>query len=276
MGGGSYSYYTACLRADAEYKSVSREVKFSKKTIDPEMNPVNFSMRESRDSEEHPESYPIIIALDETGSMGRIPDNLITNQLPKIMKKIMDAGIPNPQVCFMGVGDCQDCYEVGPIQVGQFESSDLLMEKWLKNVYLEGAGGGNGAEDYELVWYVASRRIVTDAWEKRHKKGCLITIGDEPIHGRIPMKAVKKYLGDGAEVDIPTEKLLQEVKEKWNIYHIHCEGSHTYTLEETNWEDLVNYRVVKSEDRNADDISDIIPQLVITSYNSGNAEAAGD
>lgn len=276
MGGGTYLYASACERrhTDTYFTSTkSVEERFVRRKIDPEMDPKNITIRESRDSEEHPESYPIIIALDETGSMGRIPDNLITNLLPKIMKKIMDAGIPNPQVCFMGIGDCQDCFEDAPLQVGQFESSDLLMEKWLKNVYLEGKGGGNGAEDYELAWYFAVKHIETDAWEKRHKKGCLITIGDEPIHGRLPQKAIVKYLGDGSEVDIPTEKLLKEVKEKWNIYHIHCEGSRTYTLEETNWEDLINYRVVKSEDRKADDISEIIPQLVVTSYNSSNVES---
>jgi hypothetical protein len=234
------------------------------------MDPKNISVRESRDSEEHPESYPIIIALDETGSMGIIPDNLITNLLPKIMKKIMDAGIPNPQVCFMGFGDCQECYENAPLQVGQFESSDLLMEKWLKEVYLEGMGGANRGEDAELPWYFAANHIVTDAWEKRHKKGCLITISDEPVHGRLPQKAIIKYIGDGCEADIPTEKILKKVSEKWNIYHIHCEGSQSYTLEETNWKELINYRVVKSEDRKADDISEIIAQLVITSYNSEN------
>jgi hypothetical protein len=277
MGGGSYSYDNAMDRRDtrsvnySSYYSSSREEKFSRKTIDPEMDPLKFDIRESRDSEEHPESYPIIIALDETGSMGRIPDNLITHQLPKIMKKIIDAGIPNPQVCFMGIGDCQDCIEDGPIQVGQFESSDLLMEKWLKNVYLEGRGGGNGGEDYQLAWYIAARRMSTDSWEKRHKKGCLITIGDEPVHGRIPVKAVKKYLGDGAETDISTEKLLEEVRVSWDVYHIHCEGSKTYSLNETNWEELIDYRVVKSEDKNANDISNIIPALVISSYNSGNA-----
>lgn len=146
MGGGSYSYQSAVSRrnTDSYFTSTnSREERFTRRTISPDMDPKNIKVRESRDSEEHPESYPIIIALDETGSMGIIPDNLITNLLPKIMKKIMDAGIPNPQVCFMGFGDCQECIEEAPLQVGQFESSDLLMEKWLKEVYLEGRGGGN-------------------------------------------------------------------------------------------------------------------------------------
>lgn len=44
---------------------------------------VSVGVRECRDSEEHPETTPIIIALDVTGSMGRIPHDLVKNQLPK-------------------------------------------------------------------------------------------------------------------------------------------------------------------------------------------------
>lgn len=52
-----------------------------------------------RESEEHPNSFPIIIALDVTGSMGRIPYELITEGFPKLMKKIMDEGVQDLQVC---------------------------------------------------------------------------------------------------------------------------------------------------------------------------------
>ena len=267
MGGGSYSYLSAHERGVTTYVHQTREQKFEKKTIDREMNPYGVQVRESRDSAEHPESYPIILALDETGSMGRIPDNLITRLLPTIMKKIIEAGMEHPQVLFMGIGDCQDCFETGPIQVGQFESSDLLMEKWLKAVYLEGAGGANGGEDYELAWYFAAKHTETDSYQKRHKKGCLITIGDEPIHGRLPRPAIQKYFGDGCEADIPTEKLLEEAQKEWNVYHIHCEGSRSYFFDETNWDGLLGDHVILSEDKDANDLAEIIPSLVISSFN---------
>lgn len=60
MGCGSYSYNTAITRSRS-YKSQSIEETFSKKNMDSEMNPLNISVRESCDSEEHPESFPIII-----------------------------------------------------------------------------------------------------------------------------------------------------------------------------------------------------------------------
>lgn len=83
-------------------------------------------IRESRDSEEHPESLPVFIALDETGSMGSIPDKMIRDYLPKLMDSIIDSiGVKHPQILFMGVGDheCDYC----PCQVGQFESSTVAI-----------------------------------------------------------------------------------------------------------------------------------------------------
>lgn len=144
MGGGTYSYITAVNRSKDIYSVKSREEIFSQSSLDPEMDIRKKPIRESRDSEEHPNSFPIIIGLDETGSMGKIPESLIKRTFPDIIKAIMDAGIEHPQVCFCAFGDGQNLNEQAAIQVGEFESSDELMEKWLKAVYLEGMGAGNG------------------------------------------------------------------------------------------------------------------------------------
>lgn len=244
MGGGRYSYMAARERSVVREELAERvsavefrEQTFTQHKIDPDMV-IKGKIRESRDSEEHPESFPIIIALDTTGSMGHIPQELITGAFPEIMKNIIEAGVADPQVCFIGVGDCY-C-DNAPIQCGQFESSDELMEKWFQKVYLEGGGGSNPGESYNLAWYFAARHTSTDAWEKRHKKGVVITIGDEACLAEIPSSEIKNLFGDPAQSGATSKELLKEVAERWEAYHIHI-GKDTsyYTTAIKKWKELI-------------------------------------
>ena len=82
MGGGSYSY-ARDKAVKINYSSYSREEVFSQKHISNEMN-ISGKIRECRDSEEHPETLPIIIALDVTGSMGTVPHKLITGDFLRL------------------------------------------------------------------------------------------------------------------------------------------------------------------------------------------------
>lgn len=263
MGGGSYSYNDAIARSRS-YKNQSIEKTFSKKNLDPEMNPLNINFRESRDSEEHPESFPIIIALDETGSMGEVPKYLIDNTLPDCVASIMNAGIDNPQICFMAFGDVEGCYEEAPLQVGQFESSDELMEKWLRKVDLEGRGGGNRGEDPHMCWYFAANHIKTDALEKRGIKGCLITISDEPIHKTLPKEAITHYIGDECGEDLTTSFIYRECAKKWDIYHIHVEhGGYSLEIISDSWKPYVGDNLIISDKRH---VGESIARIVSNSY----------
>lgn len=269
MGGGNYNYVKAVHKMTTDYSLKSREEIFRQSHLCPEMDIRKKPVRESRDSEEHPESFPIIIALDETGSMGMVPEQLIKSAFPDIIKLIMEAGIKNPQVCFCGFGDVQGCREEAPVQIGEFESSDDLMEKWLQSIYLEGCGGGNNGEDPQMIWYVAARHMKTDAFEKRGKKGVLITISDEPVHKHTPKYAITSYIGDGCEKDLITSDILAEVQEKWDVYHIHIEHG-SYRLDQTNWVELLDDKVNKNEGDWVADVKRIIPNIVIRSYNNSN------
>lgn len=269
MGSGSYNVVSSRIRGMA-YSACSREEVFRNRSIDPEMDILNKPLRESRDSEEHPESFPIIIGLDVTGSMGSIPEYLIKEAFPTIMEKIMEVGIPNPQVCFMAFGDQR--YDDSPIQVGEFESSDELMEKWLTKIYIEQGGGGDGAETPGYVWWTALRHVVTDSWEKRGKKGVIITISDEANH--LELYNLDEYFKDGTEGRVLTSEVLEEVKEKWEVYHINYRngwrGNSAKTLEY--WDKTLGANCVQTEHREAHDIVEIIPQLVIKTYR-GDVEA---
>lgn len=225
-------------------------------------------IREARDSEEHPTSLPIIISLDVTGSMGVIPEYLIKFGFPEIMKKIMDEGIEHPQVCFLGIGDHYT--DIAPIQVGQFESSDELLDKWLKIIWLEGHGGGNGGESYSLAWYFAARHTSIDSLLKRGQKGILITIGDEPCHGSLGCDSIKKLFGDTLEGvrDIEASQILKEAQESWHVYHINLQDymGRKPSVQE-GWKKYLGERVINTEDGNGVDIPDIISGIILGAVN---------
>ena len=196
MGSGTYSYTRRTSRAhNVGYDSKPREEIFRERSMNNAMSPHGVGIRESRDSEEHPESLAIILALDVTGSMGSIPHYLVKEGLPLIVDKLMKAGISNPQILFIAIGD-HTCDEA-PLQIGQFESSDELLDHWLTTVWLEGRGGGNDGESYMLAWYFAGKHTSIDCFEKRGQKGLLFTIGDEPCLNSIGEKTLKSIMGDG-------------------------------------------------------------------------------
>ena len=77
---------------------------------------------------------------------------------------------------FAAVGDAT-CDRV-PLQVGQFES-DNRMDENLENMILEGGGGGQKTESYELALYFMARHTAIDCYAKRGRRGYLFVIGDE-------------------------------------------------------------------------------------------------
>ena len=268
MGGGSYSYNTSVARANAVYKSMDRNEVFTSTSLNPQMDIKN-KVRECVDSEEHPNAFPIIIGLDVTGSMGRIPYELITNSLPQIMKKIMDEGVKDPQVCFLGIGDSRS--DNAPLQVGQFESSDELMEKWLKLVYLEGHGGGNGGEDYGLAWYFAARCTSVDSFKKHGRKGVIITIGDEPVHMTISRNAIKELFGS-AETNVDVASILDEARSEWDVYHINVpDYSGKRAITKSCWNELLQDKVLHIEADTKEAIADGIVSAILNSYKDADS-----
>ena len=275
MGGGFYSFDRAAARSTS-YQRQSREQIFSNRSIDPLMV-IKDKVRESCDSDEHPNSYPIIIGLDVTGSMGRVPENLIKEAFPEIMKTVMEKGVEHAQICFVGIGDHYS--DDAPIQVGQFETSDELTEKWLKAIYIEGGGGGNNGESYQLAWYFAAFHTKIDSFEKRGIKGTLITIGDEPCHSSVSGKVLKELFGEG-EVEMLTSNLLKEAQKKWDVYHINVNDwtSDNYGSPRK-WQDLLSDdHFALSESMESKEIGNLLSTIIVGSYkqNVGNKVMGGN
>lgn len=218
MGGGSYNFQSRSARTSA-YKTQSFNQTFEqqdKRRMHDSMDPKKALLREARDSEGHPNSLPIILGLDITGSMGYIPHHLIKDGLPKLISSLQEKHISDAAILFMGLGDSKN--DRAPLQVGQFESGDAELDMWLTRTWIESGGGGNGGESYGWAWWFAAQRCKTDAWEKRGQKGFIFTIGDDNCHN-ITSSEFHEVLGISAETT-SAANLYKMASKEWNVYHI--------------------------------------------------------
>lgn len=222
MGSGSFttssfrSYSTSRGRTvDAKGTVTSNSLQdfYTQTKIHKDLKPYKV-VRECCDSEEHPNTIPVIIGLDVTGSMGRACVKT-AQSLNTIITSLYDK-FNDIEFMIMGIGDL--AYDSAPIQASQFES-DVRIAEHLDKVYMEHGGGGNGFESYTAAWYFGLHHTKLDCW-KRGKKGIIITMGDEPLNPYLPKYPLEKITGDNLEADVETKDLYELTKEKFDIYHI--------------------------------------------------------
>ena len=187
---------------------------FTQKALNPLLNPRNV-VRECCDSDDHPRSVPVILALDVTGSMGPASAE-VAKKMNEVMTKLYGS-IEDVEFLVMGIGDL--VYDRAPIQISQFES-DIRIAEQLDLVYMEHGGGGNMYESYTAAWYMGARHTRLDCWQ-RGQKGLIITMGDEPMNPCLPARQLGEVTGDEVPEDIDTRRLYAEVTEKYDVYHIH-------------------------------------------------------
>lgn len=240
MGYGNYSAaaHDAIVRARADLPT---QQVFQQTACHVLMNPKGVRARESRDSAEHPQSLSIVFALDVTGSMGEIPARLAKEELPHFMKLLTDCKIPDPQILFMAVGDATS--DRAPLQVGQFESTAELMDQWLTWSFLEGNGGGQGTESYELALYFLATHTSMDCFEKRKKRGYLLMTGDELPYPAVSRHQVETLIGDKLDDDVPVEEIVAELQESFEPFFLVPDPDRRARCERR-WRDLLGDRVV--------------------------------
>ena len=266
MGSGGYNFNSRTARIDdLGVMDLSIEQTFKSREIHESMKPENALLRESRDSDNHPNSFPIVIGLDVTASMGNIPKHFMDHGLPKIISGLMEVGIPDPQILLLGIGDHKS--DKSPLQVGQFESADEEMDMWLERIWLESGGGGNGGESYKLAWYYAANHIVTDAFEKRGQKGMIITIGDEAAHDVIPKREIERIFNGKLNIE-DNDNLKTTAEHKWDLFHINVAGTYNTQYSQPYWDKELGERVKHIEDIN--DIPMIIKHLAVGVYEINN------
>ena len=226
MGSGSWSTrafasYSTSLGRDYDFKTgriYGQEYKMH--YLDSSLDPKNFTIRECVNSDEHPNTIPVILALDVTGSMGsscKETAETLGVIMSNLYKKYKDI-----EFCVMGIGDL--AYDNAPIQMSQFES-DIRIAEALDKIYMEHGGGGNTFESYTAAWYMGLKRTKLDA-HKQGRKGIIITLGDEELNPYLLATRLNETTGSSEQNNIETKDLYKQVIEKFDVFHIAVDDPH--------------------------------------------------
>jgi hypothetical protein len=237
----------ACTGRDAFEHDHAIRQGTAERAVHQKMNPKGVKVRESRDSDAHPESHAVGVLFDVTGSMQEVP-RILQENLPRLMGLLIRKGyLEHPQILIGAIGDAT-C-DTAPLQVGQFESG-IEIEEDLGKLFLEGGGGGHISESYELAMYFMARHTAVDCYEKRGKRGYLFVIGDETPYPRVKRKEVAHYIGDKLQGDILVTKLIAELERTYDIYYILPKMTQHWNNEVVHrrWVELLGQNVLRLED----------------------------
>ena len=272
MGNSTYSHDTYAHRVDTarsthtDYFTHTADIQQGRAAagVHEKLNPaslnrVGLNVRESRDSAQHPVSTAIAVLFDVTGSMSLVPRTFV-DKLGGLMRLMNErAYVEGPQILFGAIGDATcDC---APLQLGQYEAGNE-MDEALSLIYLEGRGGGQNTESYELGMYYMARHAGMDCLEKRGKKGYLFLMGDELPYSNVKKNEVQRVIGDTLQESIPLTDILRELREKFEVYWILPGGTANWNDREVNagLQQLFGQNLIKLE--NPDDICELIAATV--------------
>ncbi len=155
---------------------------------------------------------PLVVISDVTGSMGEWPA-VMFSKLPYLDKEGQEYLGPEMEICFGAVGDAHtDAY---PLQVRPF-AKGLDLESRLKELVIEGEGGGQIMETYELAALYFARKVSLP----KAVNPILIMIGDEAPYDWVEASHAKKYAGVEMQQKIATAEVFEELKAKFVVYLI--------------------------------------------------------
>ena len=246
----------------------STQSTFKAKSMSDKLNPYGV-VRACCENEEHPNTIPIILGLDVTGSMNQACKACL-DSLNQVILKLYEK-FPDVEIAIAGIGDFS--WDQSPFQLSQFES-DIRIAENIFDLYIENGGGSNSWESYTALWYAGLYHTKLDCWN-RGQKGILISLGDEMLNPMLPKNTINRVFGDTVQADVETEELYQKTSEKYDIYHIAITNDSCYYRHkdqiENSFGKVLGQNLFKST---TDDLVKVIIQIVEDSinkvkYNSG-------
>ena len=105
MGSGTFDPKAYRTFTSSTVGKTTQQV-FTSTAMKKNLDPKGVKIRESRDSVDNPNSTPIIVATDVTGSMGILADKIAREGLGTLFAAILARKpVTNPHMMFMAIGD---------------------------------------------------------------------------------------------------------------------------------------------------------------------------
>lgn len=202
MGGFSYDRDVYSSSSSSSWSTSSfgassvSASKFTSETLDSSMKSKGKIIKSKT-------KWPIIIILDVTGSNINFA-RVVYDKMPMFYGQIEQKGyLDDFDICFCAVGDAYtDDY---PMQVSNF-AKGIEIDSWLEKVVLEGCGGGQMTESYELMAYYLYKNTEFE----KGSTPLIFYIGDEKPYPRLDKSQVKKYVGVSFEEEVDPFYLLRK------------------------------------------------------------------
>lgn len=153
---------------------------------------------------------PLIIVCDVTGSMGEWPA-VIFSKLPYLEIEGQEYLGKDMEIAFLAVGDayCDDY----PLQARSFTKGTDL-KKRLEELIIEGRGGGQTTESYELAALYCARNV---SMPNAITPICIF-IGDEQPYDFVDKAQAKNIGGINLQERLTAKEIFSELKNKFVVY----------------------------------------------------------
>lgn len=183
MGGSSYDRDVYSSSSSSSWGSFGASdysaSKFTRSSLDSSMKPNGKILKSSAKT-------PIVIMLDVTGSNINFA-RVVYDKMPMFYGQIEQKGyLKDFEISFCAVGDAYtDHY---PLQIGDF-AKGIELDSWLEKIVLEGCGGGQRCESYELAAYY----LYKNAEFAPGSNPIIFFIGDEKPYEHVEISQAQQF-----------------------------------------------------------------------------------
>jgi hypothetical protein len=154
---------------------------------------------------------PLVVVVDGTGSMGKFPETIF-KKLPLLDDSAKDY-LDDCEISYSMIGDAgSDRY---PLQVQPFGKGKKMVES-LNKLIIEGNGGGNQQESYDLAALYYARNVKMP----KANKPILIFVCDEGVYPNVNKSWAKSYAKVELAEKLSRKQLFEELQTKFSVYVI--------------------------------------------------------